>query len=46
MSKNISNNRAYALYGKNQNILVETGPDSLIGTICESELDKLIEEHK
>jgi len=44
--KNINNNRAYSLSGENNNIITKTGPNGWMGTICENELDKSIEEHK
>ena len=45
--KNINDNRAYSLSGENNNILTKTGADAVwMGTICENELDKSIEEHK
>ena len=44
---NINNNRIYSLSGDNKNILTKTGTDeNWMGTICEYELDKSIEEHK
>ena len=44
---NINNNRVYTLSGDNKNIFTKTGTDeSRMGTICEYELDKSIEEHK
>ena len=43
---NINNNRIYTLSGDNKNILTKTGSDYWMGTICEYELDKSIEEHK
>ena len=44
---NIGNNRIYTLSGYNKNILTKTGTDgNWMGTICEYELDKSIEEHK
>ena len=44
--KNIDNNRAYSISGENKNILTKTGSNNWMGTICENELDKSIEEHK
>ena len=44
--KNIKENRAYSLSGENKNILTKTGTNGWMGTICEKELDKSIEEHK
>ena len=44
--KNIDNNRAYSISGENNNILTKTGSNNWMGTICENELDKSIEEHK
>ena len=45
--KNINNNRMYSISGENKNILTKTGTDnSWMGTLCEFELDKQIEEHK
>ncbi len=38
--------RAYEVSGTNKNIFTKTGPDGWMGTICENELDKSIEEHK
>ena len=43
---NIEENRKYIVTGKNKNILTCNGNGSWMGTICENELDKLIEEHK
>ena len=42
---NINENRKYIITGQNKNILTKTGPDTWMGTICENELDKSIEEH-
>ena len=42
----ISNNRLYALSGLNKNIITKTGKDGRMGTICDTELDKSIEEHR
>ena len=37
----------YSISGENKNILTKTGTDnSWMGTLCEFELDKQIEEHK
>ena len=44
--KNINEKRAYTLSGDNNNIVKKTGPTQWMGTICENELDKSIEEHK
>ena len=45
--ENINNNRIYTLSGENRNIITKTGTDNQwMGTICEYELDKSIEEHK
>jgi len=44
--KNINNNRVYSISGENNNILTKTGQHGWMGTICENELDKSIEEHK
>ena len=44
---NINNNRIYTLSGDNKNIFTKTGTNfAWMGTICEKELDKSIEEHK
>ena len=44
---NINNNRIYTLSGDNKNIFTKTGTNGVwMGTICEKELDKSIEEHK
>ena len=43
---NIDNKRIYTLSGDNKNILTKTGSQDVMGTICEYELDKSIEEHK
>ena len=43
---NISDNRKYEITGESRNIITKIGPDSWMGTICENELDKSIEEHK
>ena len=43
----IKENRKYIVTGNNKNILTKTGTDNQrMGTICENELDKSIEEHK
>ena len=42
----INNDRIYTLSGDNKNILTKTGNGGWMGTICEYELDKSIEEHK
>ena len=45
--ENIKETRAYSLSGENNNVLTKTGTDrSNMGTICENELDKSIEEYK
>ena len=44
--KNINDNRAYSISGENNNILTKKGTYGWMGTICENELDKSIEEHK
>ena len=44
--KNINDKRAYSISGENNNILTKTGPNGWMGTICEYELDKSLEEHK
>ena len=38
--------RKYILKGPNNNIIEKIGSDNSMGTICEKELDKSIEEHK
>ena len=43
---NVTENRKYIVTGENKNILTKTGPDDRMGTICDDELDKTIEEHK
>ena len=44
---NINKYKKYALSGENKNIITKTGTDSFwMGTLCENELDKSIEEHK
>ena len=42
----IVNNKAYTLCEGKKNIMTKTGPNGWMGTICENELDKSIEEHK
>ena len=45
--KNINDNRAYSISGENNNILTKTGTNcEWMGTLCENELDKSMEEHK
>ena len=45
--KNINKYRKYTLSGENNNILIKTGEGgSYMGTICEDELDKSIDEHR
>ena len=45
--ENINNDRIYTLSGENKNIITKTGTNGeWMGTICEYELDKSIEEHK
>ena len=45
--QNIQEGRKYILTGDNKNIVTKTGTDTTwMGTICENELDKSIEEHK
>ena len=44
--KNINDIRAYTTSGEKKNILTKTGQKGWMGTICENELDKSIEEHK
>ena len=45
--QNINKNYTYSLSGNDKNVLTKTGTDSIwMGTICENELDKSIEEHK
>ena len=44
--KNIKDDRVYSISGENNNILTKTGQEGWMGTICENELDKSIEEHK
>ena len=44
---NIKEERKYIVTGENKNILTKTGSDGQwMGTICEHELNKSIEEHK
>ena len=43
---NISENMKYIVSGNNKNILTKTSSHNWVGTICEKELDKSIEEHK
>ena len=43
---NIDENRKYVLSGYKNNIITKTGYNGWMGTICEKELDKSIEEHK
>ena len=43
---NINENRKYKVTGEKKNILTYIGPSGWMGTICENELDKSIEEHK
>ena len=40
-----NNNRIYTVSGDSQNILTKTDIADWMGTICENELDKSIEEH-
>ena len=43
---NINENRKYEISGENRNIITKTGNGSnWMGSICEEELDKSIEEH-
>ena len=45
--KNTNENRKYIVRGENKNILTKTSTDGYwMGSICENELDKSIEEHK
>ena len=39
-------NRKYIVTGKDKNILTKIGNNESMGTICEIELDKSVEEHK
>ena len=45
---NINDNRKYKISGEKKNIITKTGTSEYgwMGTICEKELDKSIEEHK
>ena len=43
---NIKEDRKYSVTGENKNILTKTGTNGPMGTICENELDKSIDEHK
>ena len=43
---NMKENRKYIVSGKDRNILTKIGNTESMGTICEYELDKSIEEHK
>jgi len=44
---NIKEERKYIIIGENRNIITKTGTNGYwMGTICEKELDKSIEEHK
>ena len=43
---NMKENRKYIVTGENKNIITKIGNDDSMGTICEQELDKSIEEHK
>ena len=43
---NIDDNRKYVISGYKNNIITKTGYNGWMGTICENELDKSIEEHK
>ena len=36
----------YIITGDNKNIITKIGPTGIMGTICEKELDKSIDEHK
>ena len=44
--QNNNDDRKYSVTGNDKNILTKTGSGGWMGTICESELDKSIEEHK
>ena len=44
--KDIKDERKYEITGDERNILTKTGKNGYMGTICENELDKSIEEHK
>ena len=43
---NMNENRKYIVTGDNNNILTKIGNGEWMGTICNNELDKSIEEHK
>ena len=43
---NLDNDKSYTLSGDDNNIITKTSPDSIMGVLCENELDVLIEEHK
>ena len=43
---NVKDTRKYIIKGENKNIVIKTGSYGWMGTICENELDKSIEEHK
>ena len=43
---NTSESRKYIITGDNKNIITKIGPTGIMGTICEKELDKSIDEHK
>ena len=42
----IKENRKYVVTGNNKNIITKISNSETMGTICENELDKSIEEHK
>ena len=42
---NVNENRKFEISGENENIITKTGSNNYMGTICEEELDKSIEEH-
>ena len=42
----MNSNNSYMLSGDDNNILTKTSSDSIMGVLCENELDALIEEHK
>ena len=44
--ENMKENRKYIVTGENKNILTKIGNKESMGTICQNELDKSIEEHK
>ena len=44
--QNIKNPDKYIVSGDNKNILTKINSNSWIGTLCENELDKSVEEHK